>query len=142
MRTKRVVLLSNHSLLTSGVQKLLQGVEGLELSVIAAPAQEIVPVLKRLAPDAIVLDTGDTSLGEGVITQLLAEHPKARVVALNANRVGLEVYRLKRVLQADLDGLLKAILGRAAAAGQGPGPQRPQRVGARRSENGGGAMGP
>lgn len=142
MRVKQVVLLSNRSLMASGLQQLLQGVDGLELSVVTALDREAVPVLKKLAPDVILLDAGDASLGKSVITQLLAEHPKARVIALNANRLGIEVYRLKRVQQANLNGLLKAIQGRAAPSGQEPVPQRPQREGPRRGENGGAAMGP
>lgn len=140
--TKRVVLFSNHSLLASGVKQLLQGVGGLELSVVMTSGQEFVPVLKKLAPDVIVLDTGDAFLGEGVITQLLAQHPKAKVIALNVNRAGINVYRLQRVMHADLDGLLMAIQGKAVPVRRGPVPQRPRREGARHSENEGGTMGP
>jgi len=44
---------------------------------------------------------------------MLAEHPKAKVIALNLNRTGIEVYRVRRVLHTDLNGLLEAIRGRA-----------------------------
>lgn len=116
MRAKRVALMSNRSLLAAGVQRLLQGMGGLELAVVAADDPEVAHRLKKLAPEVIVLDSGDASIGEGVITRMLGEHPKARVIALNLNRPGIEVYRVQRVLHTDLDGLLEAIQGKGALA--------------------------
>ncbi len=112
MRTKRVVLLSNHSLLAAGVQRLLQGVDSLDLSIVAAEDSEAISRLHQLTPDVIVLDSGDPSLGEGVITHLLGQHPRAKVVAVNLGRRGIEVFRVHRVIETSLDGLLKAIGGK------------------------------
>ncbi|MBI4301356.1 MAG: response regulator transcription factor [Chloroflexi bacterium] len=113
MCTKRVVLLSNHSLLAAGVQRLLQGVDSLELSIVAAKDPEAILKLRRLTPEVIVLDSSDPSLGEGVIPRMLEENPHARVVALNLNRSDIEVYRVRHVLHTDLNGLLEAIRGKA-----------------------------
>lgn len=112
MRANRVVLLSNRSLFAAGVQKLLQDVDGLELSVVAAGDPEAAARIRHLAPSVIVLDSGDTSLGHEAIAQLLEEHPRVWVVALDLNRRGIDVYRMKRVLQTNLDGLLEAIQGK------------------------------
>ena len=110
------MLLSNRSLLVAGVQRLLQGMDGLNLSIVAADDADIGAKLRRLAPAVVVLDSGDVSLGDGVITRLLEEHPRARVVALNLNRTAIDVYRVQRVLQTDLRGLLEAIQGPATSA--------------------------
>ncbi|MBI4302062.1 MAG: hypothetical protein HY664_05610 [Chloroflexi bacterium] len=112
MRAKRVVLLSNRSLLSAGVRRLLQGVDSLELSIVAAEDPEASPKLRELAPEVIILDSDDPSLGEGIITHLLGQHPKARVIALKLDRKGIEVYMMHRCVETDLFGLLEAIRGR------------------------------
>ena len=109
MQPKRIVLLSNHSLLVAGVQKLLQDLKDLKVSIVAADAPEAAAKIKRLSPDAIILDSSDASMGKGIVTQLLEEHPKARVIALNLNQTGIEIFRMKRILQTDLDGLLETL---------------------------------
>ncbi|MBI2936425.1 MAG: response regulator transcription factor [Chloroflexi bacterium] len=118
MQAKKVVLLSNRSLLAAGVQRLLQGVDSLELSIVAARDSEALTKLRHLAPEVIVLDSGDPTLGEGVVTSLLGQHPRARVIALNLDRTGIEVYSLHRVVHADLEGLLEAIHGRRRLPGK------------------------
>ncbi len=109
MKPKQIVLLSNHSLLVAGVQKLLQDLNDLKVSIVAADAPEAAAKIKCLSPDAIILDSSDASMGEGIVTRLLEEHPKARVIALNLNQTGIEIFRMKRILQTDLEGLLEAL---------------------------------
>ena len=114
MRDKRVVLLSNRSLLVTSVQKLLQSAEGFELSIVMADDPEVTAKIKQRSPQAIIIDSGDTSLGEGAITRLLNEHAKVRVIALSWNHEGIKVYQMKHVLQTNLDGLLETIRGKTA----------------------------
>ena len=116
MRTRRVVLLSNHSVLAAGVQRVLQGVPGVELAVVAADDPQADAKVRRLAPAVLVLDAGDPFLAEGHVTRVLEERPGVRVIALNFGRTGVEVYRVRRVVQTSLDGLLQAIQGRRAGA--------------------------
>ncbi|MBI2304300.1 MAG: hypothetical protein HYU86_06080 [Chloroflexi bacterium] len=130
MRTKRVVLLTNRSVLVAGVQRLLQGVSDLELTIMADGDPEAVTKLGALAPQVIVLDSGDTSLGEGVITRMLTENPKSKVIALNLNRTGIEVYRVRRVQHTGFDGLLEAIRGKTISAGPLPREDDPSGEGA------------
>ena len=111
MQTKRVVLLNSRSLLAAGVQSLLQGIDGLELHTVSADDPQATAKIRDLAPGVIVLDSGDVSLGKGVITRMLEEHPKAKVIALSLKREDIGVYRVERVLQTDLSGLLEAIRG-------------------------------
>lgn len=114
MRDKRVVLLSNRSLLTACVQSLLQSKEGFELSVIRTDDPEANAKIRRWTPQAIIIDSGDASLGEGVITQLLEKHPKIMIIALNLNHEGIKVYQMKHLLQINPDGLLETIRGKEA----------------------------
>ncbi|MFQ5874115.1 MAG: hypothetical protein ACE5JL_09975 [Dehalococcoidia bacterium] len=137
MRAKRIVLLSNRSLLAAGVQRLLQDVDGLDLSIVAADQPEATAKIKQLDPHVIILDSGDTSLGQRPIAQMLEEHPRAKVVALNLNRDGIDVYRVKRVLRTTLDGLLEAIQGKGVPDRAKP--MQPTR-GRRARRDGGDAM--
>lgn len=89
--------------------------DGLELSIVAADDPEATSKISQLDPQAILLDSDDTLLGRGSITRMLEEYPGARIVVLNLYRQGIEVYRMKRVLQTDLDGLLEAIWGEGTA---------------------------
>lgn len=116
MPMRRVVLLSNRSILASGIQRLLEEAEGVALSVIKTDDPEWPAKLARTVPRVIVLDSGDASLGEGGISHLLEEHPRAKIIALNLNHTGMDVYRMKRVVPTDLEGLLHAIHGRTALA--------------------------
>lgn len=105
-------MLTSHSLLAAGIQRLLEEGDGLELSLVAADDAQWLARVRQLLPHVIVLDSGDASLGEGAITRLLEEHPKARVVALNLNRTGIEVYQVRRLLHTNAAGLLDAVRGR------------------------------
>ncbi len=128
MGAMRVAMFHSRSLLAAGVQSLLQEVAGLELSIVAADDPESGGRLRKLAPNVIVLDSGDASLGGGVIARILEEHPRARVVALSLDHAGIDVYRMRRVQRTNLDGLLEAIQGkrkraRKKAAGDSEGRQ-------------------
>ncbi len=113
MGTGRIVLLSSRSLLSAGVQSLLQKADSLELCIVPAEDPQAIARIRELSPRVIVLDSDDSSLGQGVITRMLEENPRARVIALNLKRRGIEVYRMKRLVRTDLDGLMGAILGKA-----------------------------
>lgn len=114
MRTKRVVLLSCHSLLTAGIQRLLQESGEMELSTVQADAPDWTDQIRGIAPYAVVVDCCDACLKRGIISKLLEEHSQTRIVALRVNDQGIDVYRWKRVLQADFNSLLEAILGKGS----------------------------
>ena len=108
----------------------------MELSLVAADDAQWLARVRQLLPDVIVLDSGDATLGDGAIPCLLKEHPRARVVALNLNHAGIEVYRMRRLLHTNVAGLLDAVRCRESSS----------KVKAQHSSRielgGGGAMGP
>jgi hypothetical protein len=136
---KSVVLLSNRSLLASGIERLLGSMEGVELSVIAAKGPCAIASIRQLDPAVIIFDADDSSLGEGVVTNLLGQHPGARVIALALDPTGIEVFRVHRVGETDLEGFKEAIWG-------GPPPptvvKRKETIGSADIENGGLVMDP
>lgn len=108
MQNKPVVLLSNNSILAAGLRHLLQSIDGLQFSVVPAGCDAITK-LDELNPAVIVMDPADPALGEGIVTRLLGHFPKSRVVVLNLEPAGIEVYRVHQVVETNLDGLLEAI---------------------------------
>lgn len=134
MGTDRVVLLTNHSLLAAGLQRLLQAIDGLELCTVRADDPRAAERIRSLDPQAIVLDSGDISMGDAAITQMLEEYPRAKVVALNLKRPGIEVFEMQRLAQTDLAALLEAIQGNRSPASGGTG--APPRTAAATREGG------
>ena len=108
---KRVVVMSSGSVLMASVIRLLQSSDGLEVEVIATADLTGSQRISRFAPEAIVLDAGGTPSGHELLGRLLAEHPTARVIALNLDRTAIQVYRGTGVTEASLEGLLGAIRG-------------------------------
>lgn len=112
MPNRRIVLLTNRSLLSASVQSLLQSEANIKLYTASVDGPGMIADIKLRNPHVIIIDSGDTSLGEGAVTQLLGHYPRAKVIALNLNRKEIEVYKVRRVVETDLAGLLKAISGR------------------------------
>lgn len=112
MSRKRVLLLSNGSLLMASVRRLLQQVEQIELECVAICDPEAAVKIGRLAPEVIVLDPGEPPAAMELVGRLLSELPETRVIALNVERKDIEVYRAQRVSEASLHGLLQAIGGK------------------------------
>ncbi len=118
MPAKRVVLLTSHSVFAAGVRRLLQDSGDLDLTTVRADDPEWMAQVGQLAPAVIVMDSTDRYLDQGAITRILGERPRARVVAINLNHGGIDVYRRSRVHRTDLSGLLEAIQGRKPKAQQ------------------------
>lgn len=84
----------------------------MELSTVQTDAPDWITQIRDIAPYAVVVDCCDACLKRGIISNLLEEQSQARVVALRVNDQGIDVYRWKRVFQADLNGLLEAIFAK------------------------------
>lgn len=117
MTRKRVVLVSNRSVLTAGVQHLLEDMHGLEVSVVSSDAADLQRRIRDLSPQAIVLDA-EGAASQTMVTQMLEQQPEARVIVLGLQRKNIEVYSLQRVLHTDVDGLMEAIQGRKSSRRQ------------------------
>lgn len=119
-----VVILSNRSLVAAATQRLLEGMEDLDLCVVGPDDPEASVTISQQDPQAIIVDTGDPTMQEGLAARLLRQHPHAKVIALNVDEHDIKVYRVEQVLQADLAGLLQAIRGRGSAAKRGSRPKQ------------------
>ncbi|MBI4337595.1 MAG: response regulator transcription factor [Chloroflexi bacterium] len=138
MPPKRILLLSNRSLLASGVQRLLEKEEGIELFTAATGDGNAPAKVRQWSPEVIVLDSGDPSMGEGMVTRLLEQFPGARVVAVGLEQEGINVYRMQRLVQTTPSELLAAIYGKGAPSAR----RRPRKGGdVRTGDTGGATMG-
>ncbi len=102
-------MLSNRSLLTSGVQGLLHEMEEIDLHVVMANGPDVAGTLRGLEPRVIVLDSSDLSIGDGAIVHVLRDCPEAKVIAVNLDPAAIDVYEVRHILQTSLEGLLQAI---------------------------------
>lgn len=109
MERKKVALITNRSLLASGVLRLLGNVEGLEVLPVNATDPDCDQKIREFAPSVIILDSGDSSLGQAMTFRLLNRHPEATVAALNLNRTDLQIYRMDRVINCSPEELLEVI---------------------------------
>jgi hypothetical protein len=111
MARRRVTLLTNRSLFAAGVQELLLGVDGMTLSVVDAADPSAMRKITSQSPHVIVLDADEAPVWRLAVVRILELQPEARVVALSLNNAAIDVYRLKRVIPTDFDGLVRAIRG-------------------------------
>ncbi len=116
MERKKVALITNRSLLASGILKLLGNVEGLEVLPVNADDPECDQKIKEFAPSVIILDSGDPSMGQAMTCRFLNGHPEATVAALNVNRTDLQLYRMDRVIDCSPEELLEVIGANAQPA--------------------------
>ena len=105
MERKKVALITNRSLLASGVLRLLGNVDGLEVLPVNADDPECDQKIKNFAPSVIVIDSGDPSMGQALAFRLLNSHPEATAAALNVNRTALQPNPMDRVIHCPPEAL-------------------------------------
>jgi len=124
--TIRVVVADDHTVVRSGLEKLLGTAPDIEIAGLAADGEEAVAIVGAAHPDVVLMDLSMPVVdGAEATRRIMADDPGARVVVLtsfaddrhiaDALKVGAIGYVLKH---AGPDELIGAI--RAAAAGDSP----------------------
>ncbi len=109
MTRRRVLLLGQPSILTQGVQKILEQAEVVELVGVAPfEAEEGTTAINHLQPDVVVL-TGDPPLIEMCLARLLRAYPDLPVIVTSAAEDALYVYTSRRSVAQSPD-LIAAIV--------------------------------
>src|SRR3990170_3999992 len=94
MGRQQVLILYQASLLAQGVESLLRKERGLDVVGLRLGSGPRGGYVEGLDPDVIILDTCDLGGRAGMtVLGLLQEHPRAKVICLNAEDDKLEVYR-------------------------------------------------
>lgn len=80
----RILLADDHPLIRSGMQTLLQGVEGLEIVGEAEDGEEAVIKTGELSPDVLIIDISMPKLSGIEATKIIKQKfPKTRILALS-----------------------------------------------------------
>jgi DNA-binding NarL/FixJ family response regulator len=97
-----IVLSDDHVLLRQGVKRIIEGVAGFEVLGEASDGLDLLALLKRLAPQLVVLDISMPRLrGLEAIPEIKAMHPGLKVLVLTMHKE--QVYLIK-ALSAGANG--------------------------------------
>ena len=121
----RIVLADDHNVLRAGLKSLLEGQRDFQVVGEAGDGRELVRVVDETKPDVVITDIGMPKLnGAEATSQIVAKHPKTRVIVLSmhsdeayvlrALKAGARGYLVKESAEADLMTAIRTVhLGRA-----------------------------
>jgi DNA-binding NarL/FixJ family response regulator len=120
VKSIRVLLADDHTLVRAGVRGLLQGLAGIEVVGEAEDGHEAVRLVEELHPDVVLLDIGMPGLnGLDAASRLAGPDRHARVLILSmhsseeyvlrALRAGCAGYLLKRSAVSELEVAVRAV---------------------------------
>ncbi len=103
MTVLRVLLVDDHAIVRTGFRMLLQGA-GLEVAGEAGDGEQACSAYAKLKPDVVVMDLSMPGMGGlEAVRRIVAQDPKARVLALSAHE---DTAHPSRVLKAGALGYL------------------------------------
>lgn len=132
----KVVIADDHKLTLDGVRRTLEAVDDIDVVGTASSGSQVLPLVKRTAPDMILLDIRMPGIDGITCLQLLRKnHPDVKVVMLSAysdrDQVqtalsrGASAYIAKTVNPADLPSALRQVFDgtvyHAIGVADGPG---------------------
>lgn len=83
-KTLRVLLVDDHTLVRAGIRSLLEGKAGIEIVAEADNGRDAGALVKRYAPDVVIMDISMRELnGIDATVQILAQSPATRVLILS-----------------------------------------------------------
>lgn len=110
MTRRQVLILYRGSLLAEGIQSLLRNEKGLDVTSLRMAGETPAFFGSELTPDVIIVDTCDLRGPKSLLViQLLREHPRAKVICLNAEDSKVEVYRKDERTASKREDLVEAI---------------------------------
>ena len=89
---KRIFMLSNHPLLSQGVESLLRQEKGLEIVGREVDVDKAVERIKALRPDAVILDSAEPSDPAAAVIRILNEGLGTKVIGLNIQNNTMCIY--------------------------------------------------
>jgi DNA-binding NarL/FixJ family response regulator len=121
MKTIRVLLADDHTLVRAGIRSLLETIENLEVIAESGDGREALELISRHRPDLALLDIGMPGMnGIEIARQSVRGSPKTKVVILSmyddkthvtqAIRAGVAGYLLKGAAVAELPLAIKAVM--------------------------------
>ncbi len=110
MPRSRVFILYSHGLFARGVQSLLTREEGVDVVGMERSDHPAMDRIRVLHPDVILVD----SAGQGeearlALSEIFQELPGARVISLNLQGNGIDIYDTQRIIASGPEDLVRAI---------------------------------
>jgi DNA-binding NarL/FixJ family response regulator len=120
MKPIRLVLADDHTLVRAGMRTLLQSLPGIEVVAEANNGREVLELIEKHRPDAVMMDISMPELNGLEATRRIArDRPEVRVIILSmhateeyvwqALRAGAAGYLLKDADTAELEAAVKAV---------------------------------
>ena len=114
MPRSRVFILYRHGLFARGVQSLLAREEEVDVVGMEKDDPQVIGRLKELSPDVILVDSGarpeDSCL---TLSEIFRELPEARVIRLDLQENGVDIYDRQRIAGCGPEELVHAIRQKA-----------------------------
>jgi DNA-binding NarL/FixJ family response regulator len=121
VKTIRVLLADDHTLVRAGIRSLLETIENLEVIAESGDGREALELISRHRPDVALLDIGMPGMnGIEIARQAVRASPKTKIVILSmhddkthvtqAIRAGVAGYLLKGAAVAELPLAIKAVM--------------------------------
>jgi len=119
--TIRVVLADDHALVRAGIRALLEKLRGIEVVGEADNGREVLELIKKSAPNLILLDISMTELGGlEALPRITKDFPSVKVIILSAHaneeyviralRSGAAGYMLKDAASAELQLAIDSVI--------------------------------
>lgn len=110
MRSYRIYILTPHTLLTRGVELLLDGRPSFEVVGTDTEVQRSLDEIERLRPDVVILGHGNgPSVSLDDVSRVFGASPGTAVISMGANENVLHVYQDDPVTVANVEDLVEAI---------------------------------
>lgn len=120
MKSHRILLAENHTLVREGFQSLLERIEGFQVVAVAGDGREALHRIREMRPDIVLMDISMPRLnGLEVAAQSLQEQPEISIVFLSVHRneeyvlralkLGARGYLLKNSCCEELEFALKSV---------------------------------
>src|SRR5271165_651669 len=122
MKSIRVLLADDHTLVRAGIRALLEKLPGVEVAGEASDGRELIELIRGQQPDVVLMDISMPGLnGLQALARITRDFPKVRVIILSmhandeyvlqALKSGASGYLLKRAATAELPAAIKTVIG-------------------------------
>jgi DNA-binding NarL/FixJ family response regulator len=121
MKSVKVIIADDHTLIRAGIKQLLQNIRGVEVIAEASNGREAIQLIKELLPDLVLLDVAMSELnGLEVTQQINKENISVSIIILSmyaneeyviqALKAGASGYLLKDAAPTELELAINAVI--------------------------------
>jgi hypothetical protein len=112
MKTSRVLILQENSLLTQALASVFRGAGNGQFRMVTSAAEDfqaLVMDISELDPDYILLEESTPLASKNMLVDLLTFHPGLQVIVISKDSNWLHIYQKKNILLTKPEDLLTAL---------------------------------